>query len=98
MSPKDGWEWGFFSFRPGVKRMSDYHLINGYEGFFKEIDIGLKYKEKGYYTVVFENPSIVDLGENRGCDDPTRIMPKRRKTNAPKGLKRPWKHIRTMRF
>ena len=98
VSPKDGWEWGFFSFRPGVKRMSDYHLINGYEGFFNEIDIGLKYKEKGYYTVVFENPSIVDLGENRGCDDPTRIMPKRRKTNAPKGLKRLWKHIRTMRF
>ena len=98
VGPKDGWEWGYFSFRPGVKRMSDYHLINGYKKFFNEIDIGLEYKKKGFYTVVIDNPAISDLGERRGCDDPTRIMPNRRKTNAPKGLKRLWGHIKKMKF
>jgi len=98
VSPKLGWEWGYFSFRPGVKRMSDYLLINGYEGFFNEIDIGLKYRDKGFYTVIIENPATADLGEGRGCDDPTRIMPNRRKSNAPTGLKRLWRHIKTMRF
>ena len=41
---------------------------------------------------------ILDLGTGRGCDDPTRIMPNRRKTNAPRGLKRLWKHIKKMKF
>ena len=98
VSPKEGWEWGYFSFRPGVKRMSDYYLINGYQKFFNEIDIGLEYKKKGFYTVVIEEPAIIDLGAGRGCDDPTRIMPNRRKTNAPRGIKRLWKHIKTMKF
>ena len=63
-----------------------------------EIDIGLEYKKKGFYTVVIEEPAIIDLGAGRGCDDPTRIMPNRRKTNAPRGIKRLWKHIKTMKF
>ena len=48
--------------------------------------------------MIIENPATADLGEGRGCDDPTRIMPNRRKSNAPTGLKRLWKHIKTMRF
>ena len=66
--------------------------------FYNEIDIGLEYKKKGFYTVVIEEPAIIDLGAGRGCDDPTRIMPNRRKTNAPRGIKRLWKHIKTMKF
>ena len=34
---KEGWEWGYFSFRPGVKRLSDYNLIGGYDNFKKWI-------------------------------------------------------------
>ena len=95
---KDGWEWGYFSFRPGVKRMSDYNLIGGYESFKNELDIGVKYKDHGFYTVIIEHPAIEDIGLDRTILDPTRKWPKRRKTNAPTGLKRLWKHIKKMKF
>ena len=47
-----GWEWGFFSFRPAVKRMKDYKLINGYKKFFNEIDIGLEYKKGDFIMLL----------------------------------------------
>ena len=34
---KEGWEWGYFSFNPGVKIMTDYKLIGGYGGYIKRI-------------------------------------------------------------
>ena len=37
---KEGWEWGYFSFRPGVKRMKDYKLIGGYEKYKNECGCG----------------------------------------------------------
>ena len=43
VSCKEGWEWGYFSFRPGVKRLKDYNLIGGYESFTNELDINVKY-------------------------------------------------------
>lgn len=95
---KTGWEWGYFSFRPGVKRMKDYNLIGGYQKFKNELDIGVKYKEHGYYTVIIEKPAVRDIGLDRTIFDPTRKWPKRRKTNAPKGLKRLWKHIKNLKF
>ena len=95
---KDGWEWGYFSFRPGVKRMDDYNLIGGYEKYKNELDIGVTYKKKGFYTVIIENPAVEDIGLDRTIIDPTRKWPKRRKTNAPRGLKRLWKHIKKMKF
>ena len=95
---KDGWEWGYFSFRPGVKRMSDYELIGGYESFKNELDIGVRYKSYGFYTVIIEKPAIEDIGLDRTILDPTRKWPTRRKTNAPKGLKRLWGHIKKMKF
>ena len=95
---KDGWEWGYFSFRPGVKRMSDYNLIGGYEKYKNELDIGVTYKKKGFYTVIIEYPAVEDIGLDRTIIDPTRNWPNRRKTNAPKGLKRLWKHIKKMKF
>ena len=95
---KDGWEWGYFSFRPGVKRMSDYNLIGGYEKYKNELDIGVTYKKKGFYTVIIEDPAVEDIGLDRTIIDPTRKWPNRRKTNAPKGLKRLWKHIKKMKF
>ena len=91
---KDGWEWGYFSFRPGVKRMSDYNLIGGYEKYKNELDIGVTYKKKGFYTVIIEDPAVEDIGLDRTIIDPTRKWPNRRKTNAPKGLKRLWKHVK----
>ena len=95
---QDGWEWGYFSFRPGVKRMSDYNLIGGYEKYKNELDIGVTYKKKGFYTVIIEDPAVEDIGLDRTIIDPTRKWPNRRKTNAPKGLKRLWKHIKKMKF
>ena len=95
---KPGWEWGYFSFRPVVKRMKDYKLIGGYERFKNELDIGVEYKKNGFYTVIIENPAVEDIGLDRTIIDPTRKWPKRRKTNAPKGLKRLWKHIKKMKF
>lgn len=95
---KTGWEWGYFSFRPGVKRMHDYKLIGGYKNFKNELDIGVEYKKRGYYTVIIEKPAVKDIGLDRTIFDPTRKWPKRRKTNAPRGLKRLWNHIKKMKF
>ena len=95
---KEGWEWGYFSFRPGVKRMKDYDLIGGYEKYKNELDIGVSYKKLGYYTVIIENPAVEDIGLDQTIFDPTRKWPKRRKTNAPKGLMRFWKHLRNFKF
>ena len=98
VSCKEGWEWGYFSFRPGVKRLKDYNLIGGYERFTNELDINVKYKELGYYTVIIEDPAVIDIGDDHHVSDPTRKWPTRRKTNAPTGLKRLWKHIKKMKF
>ena len=95
---KEGWEWGYFSFRPGVKRMKDYNLIGGYERFKNELDIGVCYKKHGYYTVIIEKPAVEDIGLDQTIFDPTRKWPKRRKTNAPTGLKRLWKHLKKFKF
>ena len=95
---KEGWEWGYFSFRPGVKRMKDYRLIGGYEKYKNELDIGVSYKKLGYYTVIIEKPAVNDIGLDQTIFDPTRKWPKRRKTNAPKGLKRLWKHLKNLKF
>lgn len=95
---KEGWEWGHFSFRPGVKRIADYELIGGYNKFKNELDISLKYKELGFYTVILEKPAVIDIGEDYHKSDPTRKWPKRRKTNAPTGLKRLWGHIKKLKF
>ena len=95
---KEGWEWGYFSFRPGVKRITDYELIGGYSGYKNELDIGVTYKKKGFYTVIIEKPAVIDIGLDRTIVDPTRKWPKRRKTNAPTGLRRLWKHIKKFKF
>ena len=95
---KEGWEWGYFSFRPGVKRLEDYNLIGGYENYKNELDIGVSYKKLGYYTVIIENPAVKDIGLDQTIFDPTRKWPNRRKTNAPRGLKRLWKHIKRFKF
>jgi len=95
---KEGWEWGYFSFRPGLKRLSDYELINGYKDFKNEIDIGVRYKKLNYYTLIFEKPAVEDIGIDRTIFDPTRKWPKRRKTNAPTGLKRLWRHLKKLKF
>ena len=95
---KEGWEWGYFSFRPGVKRMKDYNLIGGYENYKNELDIGVSYKKLGFYSVIIEEPAVKDIGLDQTIFDPTRKWPKRRKTNAPRGLKRLWKHLKNLKF
>lgn len=95
---KPGWEWGHFSFRPGVKRMFDYELIGGYQNFKNELDISVEYKKRGYYTVILDKPAVIDIGDDHHVSDPTREWPKRRKKGAPTGLKRLWKHIKKMKF
>ena len=84
---KEGWEWGYFSFRPGVKRMRDYNLIGGYERFKNELDIGVCYKEHGYYTVIIENPAVIDIGLDQTIFDPTRKWPKKKKNECPHRFK-----------
>ena len=95
---KEGWEWGYFSFRPGIKRLSDYNLIGGYDNFKNELDIGVEYKKRGYYTVIIENPAVIDIGEDHHVGDATRKWPKRRKVGSPTGLKRLWKHLKSFKF
>ena len=95
---KEGWEWGYFSFRPGVKRLDDHQRINGYEKYKNELDISVRYKNEGFYTVIMEDPAVRDIGDDFHVSDPTRKWPKRRKYNAPKGLKRLWKHIKNLKF
>ncbi len=95
---KEGWEWGYFSFRPGIKRMCDYELIGGYGNFKNELDIGVEYKKRGYYTVIIENPAVIDIGDDHHVSDATRKWPKRRKAGAPTGLKRLWKHLKSFKF
>ncbi len=98
VSCKEGWEWGHFSFRPGVKRLSDYKLINGYEKFQNELDISVEYKKLGFYTVIIDKPAVEDIGDDHHVSDPTRIWPKRRKKNSSTGLKRLWGHIKRLKF
>ena len=95
---KSGWEWGHFSFRPGVKRMSDYNKIGGYDRFKNELDISVEYKKLGYYTVIIQKPAVIDIGDDYHVSDPTRKWPKRRKKNAPTGLTRLWGHIKKLKF
>ena len=95
---KEGWEWGYFSFRPGVKRLDDYQRINGYEKYKNELDISVRYKSEGFYTVIMDDPAVIDIGNDLHVSDPTRRWPKRRKSNAPVGLKRLWKHIKNFKF
>ena len=98
MTCKSGWEWGHFSFRPGVKRMSDYNKIGGYGRFKNELDISVEYKKLGYYTVIMQKPAVIDIGDDHHVSDPTRKWPKRRKKNAPTGLTRLWGHIKKLKF
>ena len=70
------WEVGrLFSFRPGIKRMCDYELIGGYGNFKNELDIGVEYKKRGYYTVIIENPAVIDIGDDHHVSDATRKWP-----------------------
>ena len=63
---------GYFSFRPGIKRLYDYNLIGGYNKFKNELDIGVEYKKRGYYTVIIEKPAVVDIGDDYHVGDVTR--------------------------
>lgn len=92
----EGWDWGYFSFRPALKRKSDYDRIGGYARFTNEPDISCTYRELGYYCVILSEPATIDLGGERRVHDPTRKWPKRRKHNKPKGLKRLWAHIQRL--
>lgn len=93
MQVAQGWEWGYFSFRPGLKRKSDYDRIGGYSRFTNEVDISCTYRDLGYYCVILADPATLDLGSDRRVHDPTRIWPTRRKHGKPTGLKRLWGHI-----
>lgn len=95
-SVADGWEWGYFSFKPSLKRKADYDLIDGYARFTNELDISCLYKEKGFYCVVLDPAAMVNTGHERHVADPTRIWPKRRKAGKPKGLKRLGRHFQRL--
>ena len=41
------------------KRVYDYNLIGGYSNFENELDISVDYKNRGYYSVIIENPAVI---------------------------------------
>ena len=94
---KCGWEWGHFSFRPGVKRMSDYNKIGGYGRFKNELDISVEYKKLGYYTVIMQKPAVIDM-ETIIMFLILQKITKKKKENAPTGLTRLWGHIKKLKF
>lgn len=91
-------EWGYFSFNPGLKRMSDYDLLDGFANCSCELDVSIRYREAGYRCVIAEKSGVVHSGDERGLEDPTRVWTQRRKPNKPKGLKRLWWHIKHRKF
>jgi len=90
--PTGSYEWGSFSFNPGIKRMSDYKKLN-YDGCQSELDVNLRYRDAGYYCVITETPGVEHTGDERRLHDPTRKWVKRRKPGKPKGLKRLGAHF-----
>ncbi len=96
--PTADFEWGSFSFNPGLKRMADYHKLGGYDNCHSELDVNLRYRDAGYYCVISDTPGVVHLGDERRLPDPMRKLVNRRKPGKPKGLKRLWWHIRHMKF
>lgn len=90
--PTANYEWGAFSFNPGIKRLSDYKKVN-YDGCLSEMDINIRYRNAGYFCVLSETPGVEHTGDERRLHDPTRKWEKRRKPGKPKGLKRLWSHI-----
>ena len=50
----------------------------------------------GIYGGILEKYAIEDIGLDQTIYDPTRKWPTRRKTNAPTGLKRLWKHSKRL--
>ncbi len=97
VTPTGDFEWGAFSFNPGIKRMSDYKKLN-YDNCFSELDVNLRYRDAGYRCVIADVPGVEHLGDDRRLPDPTRKWVKRRKPGKPKGLKRLWWHIKHMKF
>ena len=89
---------GIFFFLTLIKRVYDYNLIGGYSNFENELDISVEYKNRGYYSVIIENPAVIDIGDDHHVSDVTRKWPKRRKAGAPTGLKRLWKHLKSFKF
>ena len=95
---KKGWEWGYFSFRPGIKRLHDYNLIGGYKKFKNELDIGVEYKKevtiplllKIRLLLILETTIMLEILQENGL--------KEEKVGAPTGLKRLWKHLKSLKF
>lgn len=96
VSPTETFEWGSFSFNPGLKRMKDYYDLGKFDGCLSEMDVNIKYKEAGFYCVISETPGVEHLGEERRLGDPTRVWSKRRKPNKPKGIKRLLGHFKSL--
>ena len=44
-------------------------MIGGYDNFKNELDIGVEYKKRGYYTVIIENPAVIDIGDDHHVSD-----------------------------
>lgn len=98
VTPTGDFEWGSFSFNPGIKRMSDYFKFGKFDNCHSELDVNLRYRDAGYYCVIAEVSGVVHLGDERRLEDPTRKWVKRRKPGKPKGLKRLWWHIKNGKF
>ena len=64
--------WNGFSFNPGLRRISDYHIIKSYCSFTYEHEISLEYKRLGYYAIVLNGDGFVrHIGYDRHIKDPT---------------------------
>lgn len=64
---KNGWWYGF-SFRPGLRRTSDYERVKPFASIGHEHEINLKYHELGFFAAVLELGAVEHIGANRRVD------------------------------
>ena len=57
----------------GYEVAGNDNLIGGYESFKNELDIGVKYKGHGFYTVIIENPAVA-LTFTVACVLPSKLL------------------------
>lgn len=54
--------WHGFSWNPGLRRLSDYKLIESYKKYKGEAGVGKKYKDMGYIAACLEKPYCRHIG------------------------------------
>ncbi|MEM6272770.1 MAG: glycosyltransferase [Bacteroidota bacterium] len=63
--------WSGFSLNPGLRRLSDYHLVAPYaQHGLSEADIAAEYKRRGFRGAILLERYVVHIGDGRHVFDP----------------------------